>query len=49
MTMQQPIDGAVIDGMSDALFKRVPDLLYRRNLPTLGLREKRGEKFLLFF
>jgi len=49
MTMQQPIDRTVIDGVPDALFKRAPDLLHRRDLPALGLRKKRGEEFLLFF
>jgi len=42
MAMQQPIDGTVIDGMPDTLFKRAPDLPYRRDLPALGLCEKRG-------
>jgi hypothetical protein len=49
MTMKQPIDGTVIDGVSDALFKRSPDLPHRRDLPTLGLRKKGSEEFLLFF
>jgi hypothetical protein len=49
MAMKQPIDRTVIDGMPDTLFKRAPDLPYRRDLPALGLCEKRSEEFLLFF
>jgi len=49
MTMQQPIDRTVIDGVPDALFKRAPDLLHRRDLPALSLGKKRSEEFLLFF
>jgi hypothetical protein len=49
MTMQQPIDRTVIDGVPDVLFKRAPDLFHRCDLPTLGLCKKRSEEFLLFF
>jgi hypothetical protein len=49
MTMQQPIDRTVIDGVPDVLFKRLPDLLHRRDLPTLGLRKKGSEEFFFFF
>ena len=47
--MKQPIHRTVIDGVSNALFKRAPDLPHRRDLPTLSLREKGGEEFLRFF
>jgi hypothetical protein len=49
MAMKQTINGTVIHFVSDALFKGVPDLPYRRDLPTLGLREKGGQEFLFFF
>jgi hypothetical protein len=49
MAMKQPIDGTVIDGMPYTLFKRAPDQPHRRDLPALGLCEKRSEEFLLFF
>jgi hypothetical protein len=47
--MKQPIDGAVIDFVSNVFLKSVPDLPHRRDLPALSLRKKGGEKFLLFF
>ncbi len=49
MTMKQPIDRTVIDGVPDALFKSAPNVLHRRDLPTRGLGKKRSEEFLLFF
>ena len=48
MSMKQSINGTVIDFVPDALFKCVPDLPDRRDLPTLGLRKKGGQEFLLF-
>jgi len=49
MAMKQPIDGTVIDGMPYTFFKRAPDQPHRRDLPALGLCEKRSEEVLLFF
>jgi hypothetical protein len=49
MAMKQPIDRTVINGVSDTLFKSLPDLPHRRDLPTFGLRKKRSEEYLLFF
>src|SRR5947209_154300 len=48
MTMKQPINGAVIDFVSNVLFKGAPGLPYRRDLPTLGLHKKRGQELLFF-
>jgi hypothetical protein len=47
--MKQPINRTVIDFVPDALGVSLPDLPHRSDLPTLGLREKRSEEFLLFF
>jgi hypothetical protein len=49
MPVEQAIDSAVIDTVPDALFKSSPDLPDRGDLPTLGLRKKGSEEFLLFF
>jgi len=35
--------------VANVFLKRLPDLRDRRDFPTLGLREKRSEEFLLFF
>jgi hypothetical protein len=49
MTMKQPINGAVIDFVSNVLGVSLPDLPYRRDLPALGLHKKRGQELLFFF
>jgi hypothetical protein len=49
MTMQQPIDGTVIQGVPDALDVSSPDLSHRRNLCALYLYKKRIQDFPLFF
>lgn len=48
MTVQQPIDRTVIDGVSDALFKSAPNVFHRRDSAMLGFDKKRSEEFLLF-
>lgn len=49
MPIEQAIDGAVIDTVPDALFKCLPDLPDRRDLPTFGLGQKGSKEFFLFF
>jgi hypothetical protein len=40
VTVEQAIDGTVIDFMANVFLERLPDLRDRRDLPTLGPREK---------
>ena len=49
VTVEQTIDSTVIDFVANVFLKRLPYLRDRRDFPTLGLREKRSEEFLLFF
>ncbi len=49
VAMKQPIDGAVIDFVSNSFLKSLPDLPHRRDLPALRLRKKWGQEFLFFF